>query len=108
MTDEIAYQELTITIKDTMTDKVTTLTGRVKGLEIVMTTIRPDPDLTVSPVPVTFIPTREIVKVHLTGEWVQHHDMHYMITILDELFGIPDDIRGSGTDAVPDGRDTSG
>lgn len=107
MTDEIAYQELTITIKDTMTDKVTTFTGKVKGLEIVMTTIRPDPDLT-EPVPVVFTPTREIIKVHLTGEWVKNHDVHYMMTILDDIEPeITDDIRRPGIDAVPDGRDTS-
>lgn len=84
MADEIAYQELTITIKDTETDKVTTFTGRVKGLEIVMTSTPAEPDVT-GPAPIIFTPTREIIKVHLMGEWVQDHDVHYYMTILDDL-----------------------
>ena len=80
---EIPYQELTITIKDVGTDKITTFTGRVKYLEIVMLS-EPDPIL---PVPLELIsvaPARETIKVHLMGEWVVRHGRHYLMTVLDE------------------------
>lgn len=89
---EIAYQELTITVKDVATGMETTYTGRVKDLVVTMQTEMEPDDLDLRP-PVG-LPMREVksISVHLSGEWVKDRSgMHYLMAIIDEPFVMPDE-----------------
>lgn len=85
---EVAYQDLTITVKDVATKMETTYTGRVKDLVVIMQTERALDPIDMDR-PLTVMAKKETLKIHLTAEWVVHHETHYVMTILDEPVEIP-------------------